>query len=399
MIVQLPSVVVDAHPANLEEMTEFLSRLGLEVVAQHARLDDLALGAAGARAPQLLVVNLDPDPHATLGRLADVMHQWPDLEVWAMSESTDSQLLMEAMHLGVREFIALPAQADRIQRAVEKLVRSHRGNAQPAKLIVFVPAAGGCGTTTAACNVAVSLAKKGRTALIDLDMSGGIIAEALDLRPRFSIADLATGQMDANLVANALTPHEPTGLMVLSRPEMPEDAQRVSAAAVTRLLATMSEMFEYIVVDSTLSMDPVCSAVLRAADEIVMVMQLSVPCVRNAARYLQALRRVGVHVGAANQPGRVRLVINRAVKRGNEVSPEAAERALGLKLNWSIPNDYRSTMSAINYGEPVVLRSPRAEISTSLAGLAHMLNGRIPDAGPGGHVAAEPAGAGKGVGV
>lgn len=381
MIVQFPSVVVDAHPANLEEMTEFLTRLGVEVIAQHGRLDDVKLGQPGQRAPQLLVVNLDPNPHTTLAQLADIMHQAPELEVWAMSESTDSQLLMEAMHLGIREFISLPAQAERLQRAVDKFSRSRRSSLQPAKLIVFVPAAGGCGTTTAASNVAVSLAKKGRTALIDLDMSGGIIAEAMDLRPRFSIADLASGQVDANLIANALTLHEPSGLMVLARPEMPEDAQRVTAGAVSRLLATMAEMFDYIVVDSTLSMDPICSVALKAADEIVLVMQLSVPCVRNAARYIQALRRMGIHVGGPNQPGRVRLVVNRMVKRGNEVSPEAAERALGLKMDWSIPNDYRSTMSAINYGEPVVLRSPRSEISTSLTGLAHALNGRV--SGPG----------------
>ncbi len=33
-------------------------------------------------------------------------------------------------------------------------------------------------------------------------------------------------------------------------------------------------------------------------------------------------------------------------------------------------------VAAINYGEPVVLRSPRAEMSTSLVGLANMLSGR-----------------------
>ena len=49
------------------------------------------------------------------------------------------------------------------------------------------------------------------------------------------------------------------------------------------------------------------------------------------------------------------------------------------QLNWSIPNDFKTTMSAINYGEPVVLRSPRAEIATSLTGLAHLLNGRAGD--------------------
>ncbi len=378
MIVQLPTVIVDAAPANLEEMAHFLGRLGVDIIAQHGSLDQVNLAASGAAAPRLLVVNLDPEPQASLERLAAVMQQAPDLAVWVMSESTDPQLLMEAMHLGVREFIALPAQAERLQRAIEKLSRSRRGSASPAKLLVFVPVVGGCGATTAACNVAVSLASKGRCALIDLDMDGGMVAEALDLHPRFSIADLATGQVDSNLIANALTVHESSGLKVLSRPEMPEDAQRVDAAAVSRLLGTMAEMFDYIVVDSDLSMDPTHVAALKPADEIVLVMQLNVPSVRNAGRYLQALRRNGINVGRLNQPGRVRLVVNRMVKRGNEISPEAAERALGLKLEWSIPNDFRNTMSAINYGEPVVLRSPRAEISTSLAGLAHLLNGRVP---------------------
>lgn len=380
MIVQLPTAVVDADPANLEEMSEFLNRLGVDVMARLSRIDDveatLEVAGTGGRGPQLVVVNLDPDPQASLEKLASLMQQLPHLAVWAMSESTDPQLLMEAMHLGVREFIALPAQADRLQRAIEKIARVRRGNAQPAKLIVFVPTSGGCGSTTAACNVAIGLAQKGPTALIDLDVAGGMIAEALDLRPRFSIADLCAGQIDANLVNNALTVHEPSGLKVLARPEMPEDAAKIDAAVMGRLLGAMAEMFDYIVVDSVLSVEPAYAAALKAADEIVLIVQLNVPSIRNTARYLQALRRMGVRVGGPNQPGRVRLVANRMVKRGNEVSPEAAERALGLKLGWSIPNDFRSTMSAINYGEPVVLRSPRAEISTSLSGLAHLLNGR-----------------------
>ena len=41
------------------------------------------------------------------------------------------------------QIIALPAQAERLHRAVEKFARSQRGSSQPAKLIVFVPATGG----------------------------------------------------------------------------------------------------------------------------------------------------------------------------------------------------------------------------------------------------------------
>ena len=51
-------------------------------------------------------------------------------------------------------------------------------------------------------------------------------------------------------------------------------------------------------------------------------------------------------------------------------------RALGLKITWMVPNDFKNAIAAINFGEPVVIRAPRAEISTSLSGLAGMLNGR-----------------------
>ena len=43
------------------------------------------------------------------------------------------------------------------------------------------------------------------------------------------------------------------------------------------------------------------------------------------------------------------------------------------KIAWMVPNDFKNAISAINFGEPVVLRAPRAEISTSLCGLANML--------------------------
>jgi len=41
-----------------------------------------------------------------------------------------------------------------------------------------------------------------------------------------------------------------------------------------------------------------------------------------------------------------------------------------------VPNDFKNAIAAINFGEPVVLRAPRAEIATSLAALAGQLNGR-----------------------
>jgi MinD-like ATPase involved in chromosome partitioning or flagellar assembly len=64
------------------------------------------------------------------------------------------------------------------------------------------------------------------------------------------------------------------------------------------------------------------------------------------------------------------------VKKGCDIEPDEVERSLGLKISWMVPNDFKNAIAAINFGEPVVLRAPRSEISTSLTGLATALNGR-----------------------
>ena len=73
---------------------------------------------------------------------------------------------------------------------------------------------------------------------------------------------------------------------------------------------------------------------------------------------------------------KVKVVVNRSTRKGYDIDAEEVEKALGLKISWSVPNDFKNAITAINYGEPVVLRSPRAEMSDSLQGLMQMLNGR-----------------------
>jgi pilus assembly protein CpaE len=76
------------------------------------------------------------------------------------------------------------------------------------------------------------------------------------------------------------------------------------------------------------------------------------------------------------ESSKIRIVVNRFVKKGWDIEPEEVERALGLKISWMVPNDFKNAIAAINYGEPVVIRAPRSEMSASLMGLANMLNGK-----------------------
>ncbi len=119
-----------------------------------------------------------------------------------------------------------------------------------------------------------------------------------------------------------------------------------------------------------MSIDPVYTTAIQAADINLLVMQLNVPSAKNAERFVGALRRMGV------EASKIRLVVNRYVKKGCDIEPEEVERALGLKISWMVPNDFKNAISAINFGEPVVLRAPSSEISESLIELAGSLNGK-----------------------
>lgn len=371
MYVQLNTVIVDSDAANRQELAGFLSAFGVNVVAQISSADGLPALLGRSDSPQLVIVNLDPGAQENLKKLSGMPRQYADVSFFAMSQVLDPNVLMEAMHLGVREFIPLPITEAKFAAAIERVAQIH-GMGKKARVIHVVPTQGGCGSTTIACNLAASLAATSKTSIIDLDLIRGGVASYFDTRARYTIADVMdpTSKLDKQLLDNALTMYRKCNLAIMARPDLPEDTQRVSQQGMNRLLGVVGRVFDYVVVDSLMSISPLYTGVIQSADVNLIVMQLNVPSAKNAERFVGALRRMGV------ESSKIRIVVNRYVKKGWDIEPAEVERALGLKIGWMIPNDFKNAIAAINYGEPVVLRSPRSEMSTSLMELAATLNSK-----------------------
>jgi pilus assembly protein CpaE len=369
MYVQINAAIIDPDPGNRQELGNYLSSLGVNVMAQLASPEQAVSLLGRSDSPQLLIVNIDPAPQDNLRKLGQLPRQHPEVAFFVMSQTLDANLLMEAMASGVKEFIPLPIQEQKFSAAIERVASVH-GMGKKARIVHVIPSIGGCGSTTVACNIAASLSQTGaKTALADLDLIRGGAASYFDIRPRYTIADVMASaeRVDKQLLDNALAIHRNSGLAILARPEMPEDTQRVNQGGVQRLLSVLGRLFDYVVVDSMMNLDPVYTAAIQASDLNMIVMQLNVPSCRNAERFVGALRRMGV------EGTKIRIVVNRFVKKGCDIEPEEVEKALGLKINWLVPNDFRNAIGAINYGEPVVLRAPRSEMAVSLSQLAASL--------------------------
>jgi pilus assembly protein CpaE len=371
MYVQLNSVIIDSDTTNRQELATFLGQFGIHPMAQLSSADQLPGLLARGDQPQLVIINLDPDAHANLKHIGKLPREYPNISFFLMSHVLDATLLMEAMSLGCKEFIPLPISEEKFAAAVERVANGH-GMGKRAKMIHVIPTIGGCGSTTVACNIAALLAQKSKTALLDLDLIGGGVASYFDVRPRYTLSDVmeSAEKVDKQLLDNALVVHAKSQLGILARPDMPEDTQRVSQPGMQRLIGVLNRMFDYVVMDSVMSIDPVYSEAIKASDVNLIVMQLNIPSAKNAERFVGALRRMGIDAS------KIKIVVNRYVKKGCDIEPDEVEKALGLKISWMIPNDFKNAIAAINYGEPVVLRAPRSEISTSLQGLAGQLSAK-----------------------
>jgi pilus assembly protein CpaE len=71
---------------------------------------------------------------------------------------------------------------------------------------------------------------------------------------------------------------------------------------------------------------------------------------------------------------KIKVIINRFEKQ-TYVTLEEAEKIIGEKVYFHIPNDYTNTMKAINEGKPISAVAPQSKVQKQFMELASQLSG------------------------
>jgi pilus assembly protein CpaE len=130
----------------------------------------------------------------------------------------------------------------------------------------------------------------------------------------------------------------------------------------------MKQMFDYIIVDGGQSTDDTSLKVLEISDSLLLITILSLPCLTNTNKLLKSFTDLG-YVRSEN----VKVVLNRRMKKG-EISLKDAETGIGKELYWTIPNDFETTVEAINNGKPLLDIAPKARVTKNIFDLANSLS-------------------------
>lgn len=230
-------------------------------------------------------------------------------------------------------------------------------------VVSFLGTKGGTGTTTLAVNCAAEIRRVTGlpTVVVDLKPGTGDVGLFLGVRSKFTFLDLLDQLqwIDPGAVPGLLVRHE-CGVDVLPGASDYGRPATADAPDVEQALDALRRAYAYVVVDAGSTLGPCSAAALHASDEVHLVANPDVPCLRNLQRLRDLVRLAGV------PEDHVRYVLNRT--SDVEVVPlREIEEALGRHIDHRFTSDYRTVASALTAGVPLfAVRSGalRAEFDT-----------------------------------
>ncbi len=164
------------------------------------------------------------------------------------------------------------------------------------EVIAITSQKGGCGKTTTALNLALSLAEGGHsTLLVDVDPQGAI-GHALRQQERahVGLAEVLTGQLD---IKDAIiqTKHPRMGLLGRGRLD-PADTCEFELELFTEghlrdLLKKVSPAYEYVVIDTPSGLGMSTRAALDASDSVLVPLQAEPLALRSVEQVLRVIEK------------------------------------------------------------------------------------------------------------
>ncbi len=338
--------------------------------------------------PDIGIVALDHDPNKALDLVVKINEMSPDCSILVLSSSTDGNLILRAMRSGAKEFLTQPVKLEDLIGAMTRIRERRFGRGESkskgSTVIAVTGATGGVGTTSVAVNLGCAIARdpKNTVALVDLDLCLGDADVFLDIIPDYTLYDVSQNvtRLDFSLLKRSLTKHS-SGLFLLPRPVQMEDMQHITTDDLTRVIGLLKATFSHLVLDLSKGYSPLDIVALQSADQILLVTQLDLPCLRNIVRLMTSFNEMD---GIADK---VKIVVNRVGIDSGQISLKKAQDTIGREIFFQLPNDFRTMVDVRNNGVPLLDQAPRAAITLAISALAESLTGAKPDE----EAAADPA--------
>ena len=305
--------------------------------------------------------------------------EW-DLPIIVLTGLQDSSVGVQAVREGAQDYLVKgEVAAAALGRSVLYAIERHRQqqarvqaalSKKEARVIAFIGAKGGVGTTTLAHNAAAALGRDRQTVLLELSSAPETLSWYTCTQPSGDLGDLLemTPERVSTEDVEARICKLPMGLQVLFSPQKAAAAAHVGAEHATAILRRTRELADVVVLDLPRFPSLGTQTAVRNASFVVLVTSLDGVGIDAARTTLGLLNSWGLSsalVGLAI----VNKGLSTAPLKLSEVNVQTGCQVVALIP--PVPADYASER---NSGVPVVLGRPDCHAANAMSNLASRLS-------------------------
>lgn len=373
-----------SEQGRILDLRRLAGELGLDPHRNHD-FSDLVADPLFAGSGRPIVVVPDGPGGA---RIADVLafaeHEGAHAHTIYVADTIAPELYKRLLRTGVAEWTTwddVPRELAEAMGRHPEAVSAGGLAGDSAKIASFVPSKGGVGTTTLALETGIHLASRRktagkragmRTAIVDLDLRGGTLADLLDVEPRFDIREIGGNpdRLDEHLI-DILTSRHASQLDVFASPIRRIDPNEIDPQIVFAFLDAISRRYDVVLIDTPHHGLPWIDNLIQGSDAVVVTGGGTVPALKQLRAALSGLGEIAVpmdKVAAVVGPCDADLIGR--VTRRREI-----DKALPEYHRFYIRRDVAAVAAAHDSGRPLMEMSPGSRVARDIRMLAEWVGG------------------------
>ena len=330
----------------------------------------------GQVTPNLLIVETRLNGQAALDeldKLAEVCD--PTTKVVVVGRVNDVELYRELMRRGASEYLVAPLNPLHLIEVISGLYLDPEA-APIGRVVAFIGARGGCGSSSLSHNVGWCIAEELgiNTTIIDLDLPFGTTGLDFNDEPTQGVADaLSAPERLDDVLLDRLLVKRGDHLSIFSTPAVVDREYEATVDAFESVLDAVRQSTPCVIVDIPHIWTPWVKATLIGADDIVIVATPDLASLRNAKNIYELLRQ---HRSNDTPP---RLVINQVgVAKRPEIPAKDFAETIGVQPALVLNFDPQLFGQAANNGQMLNEVAPKSLTAQGIRTLAEVVTGRVP---------------------
>ena len=359
-------LVIDDDPAGQRLIKYMLTPVGYEVITASNGI--LGLQMATQQSPDLVILDImlpGLDGFEVCRRLREGSNT-EDISIVMLSGKAQESDKDTGLKMGADAYLIKPVDRQELIDTVNALVNEKTEviKQRHGKIITFIGARGGVGTSTITTNVAVALADKGHsTLLVDLSPSFSILADMMGLTVEQSAAGLfrGTGGVISPSIIKELMVNHPSGVKLLWADVFPEEYGSLTRENVDMVMQETGNLSDFVIVDVPASPSDHAVAALTAADTVVLVAGSARESLERIDTSVTRLSRFGVN---SND---IKLVL---VDRSGNANNHSVTSISGLPTLGFVHYCDNECAEAEAKNTPVILNAPFSKIAEDIYKIA-----------------------------